>query len=191
MSKSKYVAALCGFLLSPTLLVADTTIEAKDNVEAKIEVKKSEAKLYASEAEAYENRAKMIKARQDFLKAELKAAAGETIAAKVQASEPGSDKIKDGMAVVFKAEPIDSVCVTKIAGPATELSGDIWFRGELFAGMREGQIISEGVRLQKLHTSGTGNWGVEVHYLGKTKFVPMCDLATAKSRGVPEKKRVY
>lgn len=187
----KLFTLLVGFALSPAFSHAQATISSNDEYISKAKVSAAEARYYENQAKAYKAQTAMIQAKQEKLKAELKAAAGETVSRQIKADDTSNQASRNGVAVTYKAEPIDSVCVTKLFGPASDLAADVWFRGKPLIGLKEGQLIGEGVRLQALYTSANRGWGIDVHHLGKTKFVPMCDLSTAKTRGVPEKTRVF
>tara|TARA_Y100001972_G_scaffold95005_1_gene116971 strand:+ start:27198 stop:27770 length:573 start_codon:yes stop_codon:yes gene_type:complete len=190
MNKIKQVVII-GACLLPLGAYAQSSISDNDEYMSKAKVSAAEAKYYENLAKSYKAQTAMIQAKQEKLKAELKAAAGETVSRQVKTDESNNPATMSGMAVTYKAEPIDSVCVTKLFGPASDLAADVWFRGKPYIGLKEGQIIAEGVRLQALYTSANRGWGIDVHHLGKTKFVPMCDLSTAKTRGVPEKTKVF
>lgn len=185
------LSVLVGMVITPAMLHAQTTIGSNDEFNSMAKVSAAEARYYENQAKAYKAQTEMIQAKQEKIKAELKAAAGETVTRQMKSDEAATRTPQNGVAVTFKAEPIDSVCVTKLFGPASDLAADVWFRGKPLIGLKEGQLIGEGVRLQALYTSANRGWGIDVHHLGKTKFVPMCDLSTAKTRGVPEKTRVF
>lgn len=151
------------------------------------------ARLTKEQAELEHAERKLLEARDEKEKAEMRIKTGGDVQVG-RASEPRSVSQApdaDGYVTVRKDDPIDSVCVTHVGGPADKLYADVWFRGGLMKGVSAGEMIGEGVQLRSIHAGDDRGWGIAVATRRDSKFVTMCDMRTARVRGVPERKKAF
>ena len=167
--------------------VSDLKVTA-DYLAEKARVTKERAELAHAERQ-------LLEAREEKEKAEMRIKTGGDIESSSRpsssATSSSSSPDADGYITVRKDDPIDSVCVTHVGGAADNLYADIWFRGQPLKGISAGEIIGEGVQLRSIHAGDSRGGGVGIADRRDSKFVPMCDMRTAYTRGVPERKRAF
>lgn len=189
MSKIILQAIVLGCLFSGSAI--SQTLSDVSNMNAKAELAKNKVALSKAQAEFAIAETRRIEAEENLRKTHLKISTGTSVGITAVQTDENVKPDKSGYLVVSKAEPIDSVCVTRVGGSSEDLNADLWFRGVPVRGIRAGEMLPEGVRVVSLHTSRNRGWGVEISHIGQSRFVTMCDEATAMSRGVPEKRKVF
>lgn len=184
--------AACVFMLYSVV-----ALSAEEPNQGDIERMKTRAEYLKLQTDIAEQQAGLAEAEtKNLILQEKKRKTGLKIVAdggNLDMDEPAKQEAanKNGMVVTFDPLPEDSVCVTKVGGPQSALTADVWFKGQLMRDSRTGAEIGSGLILSMIHAGDSSGWGITVKGPRINKFISMCDVYAARSRGVPVMKKAF